>query len=436
MEVLMLIGAISFCGFMLMCIENMRIFHLSTKKSVIAVVAFVVLGQLPLPMGEFISVPIAVVFLMIMYKSFSKAIMMAIYVTALLLGFLSATTLLVNLLDFSDRGWSVNLLNRDFDIEQIFVLSVAAGFVVLFFILQRFLKKRIDMNIFNNRMMHSMLVSASAVLVLIYIGYVAPDTYIGLGQWSVNFEDIANILFFLSSVIMFVIILWYVSKETAIKTEKLLIEASNKYIHDLEESYNALRTIKHDYVNILSSFKLYIDSKDIGGLAKYYYDELSEMNKDLLHQDRLIGDLQNVQLNEIKSVMIYKGSVAARHEVDVSVEVREPVESIGASTAIACQILGILLDNAIEAAALAEERKIKIAIVKNSSSKAFIIKNTWIEQDIPINKLFDLGFSTKGESRGTGLHTVRNYTDKIKGLHLETEITDEYFSQILTVKDA
>ena len=420
----------------MMCIENMRIFHLSKKQTLMAVIAFVALGQLHLPMGGFISIPIAVVFLLVMYKSFSKAIMIAVYVTALFLGLISATTLLVNWFDFSDMDWTVNLLNRNFDIEQIFIFSVTAGFVALFFILQRFLKKRIDMNIFNNRMMHSMLICASAVLVLIYIGYIAPDTYISVGQWSVNFEDISNVLFFLSSAIMFVIIFWYVSRETAIKTEKLLIEASNKYIHDLEESYKALRTIKHDYVNILSSFKLYIDSKDMDGLAKYYYDELSEMNKDLLHQDRLIGDLQNVQLNEIKSVMIYKGSVAARYEVDMSAEVREPVESIGVSTAIVCQIIGILLDNAIEAAALAEERKIKIAIVKNTNSKAFIIKNAWKEQDIPLNRLFDLGFSTKGENRGTGLHTVRKYTDKIKGLHLETEITDEYFSQILTVKDA
>ena len=436
MELLIFIGTLCYCGFMMMCIENMRIFHLSQKQLLIAVVAFVVLGQLSLPMDGFVSIPIAVVFLTVIYKSFSKAVMMTVYVTALLLGLLSATTLLVSWLDFSYADWSISLLNRNFDIEQIFVLSVTAGFVTLFFVLQRFLKKRIDMNIFNNRMMHSMLISASAVLVLIYIGYIAPDTYISVGGWSVDFEDIANILFFLTSVIMFVIIFWYVSRETAIKTEKLLIEASNKYIHDLEESYKALRTIKHDYVNILSSFKLYIDSKDIDGLAKYYYDELSEMNKDLLHQDRLIGDLQNVQLNEIKSVVIYKRSIAARYEVDISVEVREPIESIGASTAIACQVFGILLDNAIVAAALSEERRINIAIVRNANSKAFIIKNTWKEQDIPLNKLFDLGFSTKGENRGIGLHTVRNYTNKIKGLHLETEITGEYFSQILTVKDA
>ena len=52
-----------------------------------------------------------------------------------------------------------------------------------------------------------------------------------------------------------------------------------------------------------------------------------------------------------------------------------------------------------------------------------------------MNKIFELGFSTKGKNRGTGLHAVRNYTEKIKGLHLETEVTDEYFCQILTVKD-
>jgi two-component system sensor histidine kinase AgrC len=234
---------------------------------------------------------------------------------------------------------------------------------------------------------------------------------------------------------MFVIILRYISRETAIKTERLLIDASNKYIHDLEESYKALRTIKHDYVNILTSFKLYIDSNDIEGLAKYYYDELAEMNKDLLHQDKLIGSLHNVQISEVKSILIYKGSVAAQQEIDINVESREPIEEIGASTAIVCQIIGILLDNAIEAAQEAEERKLEIAVVKNPNSKAFIIKNTWNEQDLPLNKLSELGYSTKGENRGIGLHTVRNYTEKIKGLYLETEISGNYFCQTLTVKD-
>ena len=435
MDFIMLIGAISFCGFMAICIQNMRDFEISLKEE-LSVCAITVVFWVLLPSAfAYLSILVAVVLLWRIYKSISMAVMFLVYLMALLLGVDSTFALISNLLGFYERDWSLDLLNQDFGVQPIATLAIFIGLVALFLFMQNFLKKRMDMNVFNNRTMHFMLASASAVLVLIYISSVAPNTYVSLGSWTVGFENIAYIVFFLSSATMFVVILWYVSRETTIKTERLLIEASNKYIHDLEESYKALRTIKHDYVNILSTFKLYIDSEDMAGLAKYYYDEFSEINKDLLHQDKLIGSLQNVQINEVKSVLIYKGSVASQNEVDINIEVREPIEYLGVSTAIVCQIIAILLDNAIEAATEADERKLNIAIVNNLKSKAFIIKNTWREQDIPLNKIFELGFSTKGKNRGTGLHTVRNYTEKIKGLHLETEITDEYFCQILTVKD-
>jgi two-component system sensor histidine kinase AgrC len=118
-------------------------------------------------------------------------------------------------------------------------------------------------------------------------------------------------------------------------------------------------------------------------------------------------------------------------------------------------MLGILMDNAIEAAAEigvdmdvvmdakagadvgndTDRKRLSIAIIKNPGSKAFIIKNIWKQQEIVIDKLFELGFSTKAKGRGVGLYTVRNYTNKINNLYLETEFDDDYFTQTLTVKD-
>jgi two-component system sensor histidine kinase AgrC len=147
-----------------------------------------------------------------------------------------------------------------------------------------------------------------------------------------------------------------------------------------------------------------------------------------------MGSLQNIQINEVKSILIYKCSIAVQHEIKTSIEVREIIEKIGISTVIVCQMLGILLDNAVEAILEADEKNLLIAVVKNPKSKTFIIKNNWKRRDIPINQLFELGFSTKSEGRGVGLHTIRSYTERLKGLYLETEL-DEYFTQILTVKD-
>jgi two-component system sensor histidine kinase AgrC len=315
----------------------------------------------------------------------------------------------------------------------IFLASGAAVFLISQLI-KRFFKKHMDINILNNRTMHFLLISAGTALVLIYVNFVIEPPTISLGRWTADFGDITYVLFLVSSAIMFVIIIRYVSRESALRTEMLLTEAFKIYIHDLEKSHNSLRTIKHDYVNILTSLKLYIDGRDMEGLEKYYYEELSELSKDLLSQDRLLGSMKNILLNEIKSILIYKGSVAAQHGIEMGVDAACPVKSLGVSTSIVCQILGILLDNAIEAAEETDEKKLHIAIVIDSRFSTFIIKNSWEKKTIPMNKLFELGFSTKANGRGVGLSTVRSYTEKIKRLYLETELGNDYFTQKLTVE--
>jgi len=426
-----LVGAISFCVFIAMYLDDMLAFEVRRKSWVLPVfiALFGVVFRNVFQLNTFVVVGLlgvlAAALLALRYKKPLKGIMPAAFLVALLFGIEGLTLL------------SSRVLGYGSDTFQLILLYLAVVFIVfsLSFLLKNFLEKRIWVNTLNHKIIRFLLISAGIALVFILKNFAIEGAHITVGQWAIDFGDIAFMLFFASGAAMFIIILRYVSMETALRSEMLLAEASKKYVSDLEESYRALRTIKHDYVNILTSFKLYIDSKDIEGLTDYYYDELFEMNKDLLRQDQLMGNLQNVRINEIKSILIYKCSVAVQHEIDTDIEVRESIESLGVSTVIVCQMLGILLDNAIEAALDTDDKQLHIAIVKNPGSKVFIIKNSWKKQSVSINKLYELGFSTKGEGRGVGLHTARRYTEKMKGLYLETEITDGYFIQTLTVKD-
>jgi two-component system sensor histidine kinase AgrC len=320
------------------------------------------------------------------------------------------------------------------------------------------------MNIFNQRIIHLLIIISSIALVFININTnnIIDVTSILFGEWAVNAADIGNILFLISIGVLFTLIIRYLYLETKYRTEVLIAESSKKYIQELEEAYKAMRIIKHDYLNIMTSLKLRIDNGDIAGLVKYYDEELSKLNNDLLNQDQLIASLYNIQINEVKSILVYKCSAAAQYGIEIYIEATELIDKLGISTAVICQILGILLDNAIEAIAETKDqhtpqssgvccsvkngfyagllnplanKKLNIAIIKNPNSKIFIIKNTWKRKEITIDNLFELGFSTKGKGRGIGLHTVRNYTEKMTRLYLETEIDDIYFTQILSVKD-
>jgi len=428
---LVIVGAISFCVLIALYLDDMLASVLNRRAWVSALfvgVFGIAIRSIP-QLNTFVAVGlngiIMLLLLSVVFRNMLKGIMPAIFLTALLFGIEGMTLLLSRLLGYES--------------DSILLIPMYATIVFVVFLLSYLLKKLFGKQMWANTMNHKtirfLLICAGIALVLILKNLAIEGAPITLGRWTVDFGDIALMLFLASAVAMFVIILRYVSMESALRAEMLLAEASKKYVSDLEESYKALRTIKHDYVNVLASFKLYIDSEDMKGLTKYYYDEFSEINKDLLRQDQLLSRLQNVQLNEIKSILIYKCSIAVQHEISTDVEVKEQIEHLGISTAVICQILGILLDNAIEATLEIEDKKLHIAVIKNPTSQVFIIKNTWKKQNTPVNKLFELGFSTKATGRGMGLYTARKYTEKMKGLYLETEATDDYFIQTLTVKD-
>ena len=416
--------------FIAMYLDNVLTFN-AGKQKLVLVLFLCMFGIIPRNIPQlniFIVVClvglVATIVLTVLHKNMLKSIISAALLMALLFGIEGLTLLTSRLVTYEP----------DLLLGISIYMAVIAVVFLLALILRKFLEKHVWANILNHKIVQFLLISASVALLLILKNFAIEGVHITLGQWTVDFGDIAFMLFFAASVTMVVIIVRYVSIETALRAEMLLTEASKKYVHDLEESYKALRTIKHDYVNILTSFKLYIDSEDVEGLKRYYYDELTEMNQDLLRQDQLIGSLQDVRLSEIKSILIYKSSVAAQHGIDI--EAKDEIDNLGVSTAIVCQILGILLDNAIEAAVVNEgDKKLHIAIIKNPNSKVFVVKNSWKKQVIPISKLYELGFTTKAEGQGLGLFTVRKYTERIKSLYLETEMDDEFFIQTLTVKD-
>ena len=235
------------------------------------------------------------------------------------------------------------------------------------------------------------------------------------------------------NLILLAVVVLYVIKENDIKAQKLINDATKIYIKDLEDSHNSLRTIKHDYINILTSFKVFIDTGDYVKLKEYYYKELAELNRHMIHDDRIVIDLHNVKISEIKSILIYKCGVAVSKKINTHIEVREPIEAVCFSTAMLCQILGIFLDNAIDANGETSKKELFVSIINDSASVTFIVKNTWKSIDISIKQMFELGFSTKYGNRGIGLFTVINYVNKAKNITLDTNVDQDYFTQALTV---
>ena len=99
------------------------------------------------------------------------------------------------------------------------------------------------------------------------------------------------------------------------------------------------------------------------------------------------------------------------------------------------RILGILLDNAIEASSECDEKILNIVFrndVKNNRN-IILIENTYNDKNVNIDEIFNKGFSGKENHTGLGLWEVKQILKKNNNINLHTTKNDKYFSQQLEI---
>ena len=96
---------------------------------------------------------------------------------------------------------------------------------------------------------------------------------------------------------------------------------------------------------------------------------------------------------------------------------------------------GILIDNAIEAASLCDEKLVDIYVNIDFYNKkqVFTIKNTYIDKNIDTEKIFEKNFSTKEKKSGFGLWEVKEILKRYQNATLETTKDDHLFCQKLEI---
>ena len=99
------------------------------------------------------------------------------------------------------------------------------------------------------------------------------------------------------------------------------------------------------------------------------------------------------------------------------------------------RILGILLDNAIEASSECEEKIINLTFRNDSknSRQLIIVENTYKNKDVDTHKIFEKGVSGKENHTGLGLWEVNKLLNKNKNITLFTTKNDQFFTQQLEI---
>lgn len=224
-------------------------------------------------------------------------------------------------------------------------------------------------------------------------------------------------------------------REMKYKRKLQEIEAYYEYTLRIESINNEMRKFRHDYVNILTTLSDYIREDDMPGLRKYFDEHIVPMKDKLKTRSIKMNGIEKLKVREIKGLITTKIIQAQEKRIPISIEVPDEIDRIDMNTVELSRIIGIIVDNAIEASENLEEPLINIAFIDNEESVTFIVMNKCSE-DIPkIHELFEQGFSTKGDNRGLGLSTLKELTDSNENVLLDTVIENGYFVQKVEINN-
>ena len=213
-------------------------------------------------------------------------------------------------------------------------------------------------------------------------------------------------------------------------TQKL--ESAEEYNNTLRILHDNVRGFKHDFDNIVTTIGGYIKTEDMEGLRNYYLqleDDCQRVNNLYILNPEVVNN------DGIYNLLTKKYYEAESKDIKVNITFLLDLSTLNMKIYEFARILGILLDNAIEASSECEEKIINIVFRNdpNNFRQLVLIENTFNDKNLDTDKIFEKGISGKENHTGLGLWEVRKLIKKNNNINLYTSKSDKYFSQQLEI---
>lgn len=233
--------------------------------------------------------------------------------------------------------------------------------------------------------------------------------------------------YFVVMINLSLILLHTMRKEQRLNEKQIEQQSFTQYMQSLEQVNRDMETFRHDYANILLTLRGYIENDDMIGLKKYFDKEIVKVEQQTLFKNQLFSQLNRLQIVEIKGLLSTKLLLADELSIPISVEVPEMIEDISIDRIHLSRMLGIFLDNAIEASTLLDSPQINVAFLSMPNEVIIVIENRLLNDEINIQQLFTERYSTKGEQRGLGLSSVKEILSDYSNITWNSRIENQWF---------
>lgn len=234
---------------------------------------------------------------------------------------------------------------------------------------------------------------------------------------------------------LFVLIFYIINNELSIEKVKAKLQLEEKekrieelslYIETIEELVEKYREFKHDYKNIILG---------VGAENSNVNNLLEKINKEVAGDESYHSflSLKDISYIPLKSILSYYIMLSIKKNVEVSLIVIGEIKESYITEVEFSRVMGIILENALEEASENESKKIEIYVEASKGGLNITVGNTFKSEKINLDKIFNKGYSTKGENRGLGLHILKSIVDKNSNMTLNTFINEGMFIQDLYI---
>lgn len=194
----------------------------------------------------------------------------------------------------------------------------------------------------------------------------------------------------------------------------------------------------HEDKNRLLMIKGMLDGpkKDV---KKYIDTLLDEIKENKSNSNYWLSELRYIPLPGIRNFINYKLIKLQELDAEIEVFVSSELEKIDGSSILEKEynhlsmILGVILDNMIEAVSQAEEKLVSINIYTEDNAIHCEFVNSF-SGEIDLSRLNEIGYTTKGEQHGVGLPLVAKIIKSNDRFECKPTILDNFFVQHLTIK--
>lgn len=282
--------------------------------------------------------------------------------------------------------------------------------------------KRLYSNISKNNSISTILFLVLLIVGLSSIAYNRKDLH------SFNEKYIINIIIM---VIYFVLTYLFIRSQNSYDELSANYDNLFYYVQNFEDWIEKEQLNRHEYKNQLAVLRCLTKEKKV----KSKIDEILEDNINI--EGKVIQQLKSLPKGGIKGLMYYKVALAQKKninvEVNVSLEAKSELSKLKEKDIrILCKLIGIYLDNAIEAAVEPRKKNILIEVYEIKQKVIFVFSNTF-KKHKNFKDRNKKGISSKGEGRGNGLYFASNLIFKNNWISQKQEIIDGYYIQQLII---